>query len=248
MIKNIIKFILRRISETLFDLIGIKIVKLNINNKKLFYKHDSSRQVLNIGELQELYFGRIFEGFFVEVGAFDGKSFGAVWGLANKGWSGLLIEPSALNIEKIRRNYSDLPKIRIIKAAVADVTGKTYLWNDGALSKLTNASPEAIEVDQFTLDEILRINKVNPGFEFLSIDTEGCEKNVLEGFSLDFFKPKMICIEIMDASLTEIKRNTYYSEIYREFYKNKDYVVIYKDWINTVFVRSDLYLGLRTFQ
>ena len=57
------------------------------------YKIPSNCQVDNLNELYIEYFGYPSEGYFVEVGAYDGELFSNTACLADTGWKGLYIEP-----------------------------------------------------------------------------------------------------------------------------------------------------------
>ena len=46
-----------------------------------------------------------------------------------------------------------------------------------------------------TLNDLLKKYKINRGFELLSIDVEGNELDVLKGFDIEYWKPKIIIIE-----------------------------------------------------
>ena len=46
-----------------------------------------------------------------------------------------------------------------------------------------------------TLDHILKINNIKPGFEFLSIDIEGHEIEMFKGFSIEIWRPQLIMLE-----------------------------------------------------
>lgn len=60
------------------------------------YNHPKS-QIPNLDSIYQKYFTRFFgipyQGFFVEVGAYDGESYSNTSGLADSGWNGLYIEP-----------------------------------------------------------------------------------------------------------------------------------------------------------
>ena len=60
---------------------------------RTFYPQQPTCQISNMWLIFETFFGQRTEGLFVEVGAFDGVLYSNTWGLAARGWRGLLIEP-----------------------------------------------------------------------------------------------------------------------------------------------------------
>ena len=67
-----------------------------------------------------------------------------------------------------------------------------------------------------------KINKVIKNkFDFLNIDIEGFDFKVLKSINLYFYKPKLICIEILDKN--KIKPVS-------KFLKSCEYMFIKKNW------------------
>ena len=58
-----------------------------------FFRSSPSCQIDNISELYEVFLTTKLDGVFVEVGAFDGYTFSNTWGLAQRGWRGIYVEP-----------------------------------------------------------------------------------------------------------------------------------------------------------
>lgn len=146
------------------------------------------------------YFGEKNDGFFVEVGANDPENRSQTFFLERKGWRGILVEPQASCCEKLRRIR---PQAQVFQVACGapDQRGKArfQINENDAFSKLSQnlpASPEAKyeEVQVVTLDDILT-QAQNPGIDFVSIDVEGFELQVLRGFNLAKHQPKLLLIE-----------------------------------------------------
>lgn len=83
--------LLRRTAALMNKLAG-KIGGPPLGGDELFYPAAPYVQVPNSSFLLESVFGRTSEGLFVEVGAYDGITFSNSWGLASRGWSGILVE------------------------------------------------------------------------------------------------------------------------------------------------------------
>ncbi len=195
-------------------------------------------------------------GFFVEVGAFDGVTLSNTYFLEQMGWSGVLVEPIG---ELCQRATAARPRSRVVHAACSKQGSKgtatfTVTQNVPVLSYL-NADEEhiarckreganlvEIQVPLRTLDDILleqrkiEDGKVGPWqknggwcIDLVSIDTEGCELDVLDGFTLDRFKPRVLVIENDRPSGSAIEPYLL-KRGYRKFHRQK---------INDFYVRKD---------
>ncbi len=161
-------------------------------------------------------------GYFIEVGAYDGVTLSNTYFLEQMGWSGILVEPIA---DLCHRAGAARPRSRVVQAACSKRGSRgtvtfTVTQNVPVLSFLTadedhiarckreGADLVEIEVPLTTLDDILlgmrTCSDGQPGpwqrnrgwcIDLVSIDTEGCELDVLDGFALERFKPRVLVIE-----------------------------------------------------
>jgi FkbM family methyltransferase len=133
------------------------------------------------------------KGFFVEVGAFDPVALSQPWTLEQRGWEGLLIEPIPAHAENLRRNR----RARVFEVACGHPRqhGRVAQMSlAGGLSSLhTNQGP-SVNVRVVTLDSVLLEAHVQR-IDFLSVDVEGFELDVLRGFSFERYRPKLILLE-----------------------------------------------------
>lgn len=148
----------------------------------------------------EFFDGRA-KGFFVEVGANDPYLRSQTWHLEQAGWTGVLVEPQPDLVDKL----TTMRKAKVFAAACSspEDAGRTLpLHVAGPLSSLDRermapgAVPEAvIDVQVRTLDSILEEARAPVGFDFLSIDVEGHEIEVLRGFDIARWRPRLILLE-----------------------------------------------------
>lgn len=147
------------------------------------------------------FFNGATSGFFVEVGANDPFERSQTWHLEQLGWTGVLIEPQpdlAARLVKSR-------KAIVFAAACSspqDAGSTLPLHVAGPLStlKLNRMAPGAkaeavIEVPVRTLDSILVEADAPSPLDFLSIDVEGSEIEVLHGFDFARWRPRLMMIE-----------------------------------------------------
>lgn len=146
-------------------------------------------------------------GFFVEVGANDPKTESQSWHLEQSGWTGVLIEPLPELAEKLRT----MRTARVCEVACSSPqrAGSTMrLHVAGAFSSfdprlaVTGVQPErAIDVPVRTLDQVLDEANAPCPIDFLSIDVEGHELDVLSGFDFGRWRPRLILLEDHVTSL-----------------------------------------------
>jgi FkbM family methyltransferase len=172
------------------------------------------------------YFGNADSGFFVEVGANEPVSdYSQTWHLEQRGWRGILVEPNRQLFDAIGRQrprskgyhvacsapdkvgYAEL-KIPVMSGGEVD-TGKAALEVEIDHAGFSDYRTQRVRV--VTLDSILEENKVEH-IDFLSIDVEGTELDVLKGFDLGRYRPRLILLEDKLVYLNKhrwLRRNGY---------------------------------------
>jgi FkbM family methyltransferase len=150
-------------------------------------------------------FGDRADGHCVEVGANDGRTGSASYLFERRGWQCLLVEPIPALVEEIRKHRT----CRVVNCAASSRAGEARFFvaeNVEAISGL-DLTPERAEwiqqaggtikeitVRTATLDSLLE----EAGFgelDFVTIDVEGHELSVLEGFDLDRYRPRIVILE-----------------------------------------------------
>src|SRR5258708_17645463 len=147
------------------------------------------------------FFGGARSGFFVEVGASRPEQESQTWHLEQIGWTGVLIEPQPNLASDLR--YARSAKVFAVACSSPENAGRRMqLHVAGPLSALDRdrmapgAQPErVIEVPVRTLDDILIESRAPVGFDFLSIDVEGHELEVLSGFDFARWRPRLVLLE-----------------------------------------------------
>lgn len=155
-------------------------------------------------------FGENRDGYCVEVGAYDGRTGSATYAFERRGWHCLLIEPNPALVEQIRQHRSG----QVVNCAASDSEGTASFFvaeNVEQMSTLT-ITPEhhawieqaggeirQITVRTATLDSLLA-EAAFPQLDFVTIDVEGHELTVLEGFSLEHHRPRIVIVENNSAS------------------------------------------------
>ena len=140
-------------------------------------------------------------GFFVEVGANHPQDGSQSWHLEERGWKGVLIEPHPELADKLRQVRR--AKVFAFACSSPEHAGQRLpFYIAGPLSTLDRAAmapgsqPKAIiDVPARTLDSILTEASAPQPIDFLSIDVEGHEIEVLRGFDFTRWQPRLILLE-----------------------------------------------------
>ena len=219
------------------------------------YNVPKTCQIDCLNEIYEKYFGYPSKGYFVEVGAYDGEFVSNTSCLADHGWEGLYIEPIYDHYLKCLKRH-DKNNVTVANVAIGLEEGETKIYYGDTLTTLDREQvlryseidwaqhigfTETV-CDQMRLDTLMEKINVPKEFDILVVDVEGKEKEVFETFDLDEWKPKMLIVELEDEHPSFQNYDKLIKDIksLREFIKNKGYIEIFKDYINTVFIREDL--------
>jgi FkbM family methyltransferase len=150
------------------------------------------------------YFHDERNGVFVDVGANDYRRFSNTYYLeTNLGWSGLAIEPQ----RKFAADYAKhRPRTVFIPLFVSDQSNAEVVLNvPGNNDLIASADKTFVEhmggdsvvplrTNTTTLDDVLERERIQR-IDFLSIDVELHEPEVLRGFTLERFRPRLVCVE-----------------------------------------------------
>jgi len=225
-----------------------------ISRRRVMYKISESCQIDTLNDIYTKYFGYPSKGYFVEVGAYDGEFVSNTSCLADHGWEGLYIEPIYDHYLKCMKRH-DKNDVTVANVAIGLEEGETTIYYGDTLTTLDkdqvqrysemdvfqHISFSTTVCDQMRLDTLMEKIEVPKEFDVLVVDVEGKEAEVFETFELDEWKPKMLIIELEDDHPSFQKYKDLVNRIkdLRQYILDKGYVEIFKDHINTVFVRNE---------
>ena len=182
------------------------------------------------------YFKNKNNGFYIDVGCYHPLHRNNTFLLHKNGWSGINIDIHQFSIDLF--NYLRPDDVNL-NCAVSNLNGVTKMFYQKKLSQLSTIDEKQAkiafqgniktsEIKCFTLDAILEKLKFNEKkIDLLDIDVEGGDLKVLKGFSLEKFKPELICVEIHEK---EIK----HSETY-EYLSNFSYELVWSGVFSHIF-------------
>ena len=151
-------------------------------------------------------FGPERKGFFVEFGATDGKTLSNTWFLEKYfGWTGILAEPARVWKDNLLKERDCSIDLRCVYKQSGELVtfSETSVGELSTISKFSesdmHASSRRKSLDYFvetvTLHDLLLQHRAPKFIDFLSIDTEGSEFEILENFDFSKFDFGLICIE-----------------------------------------------------
>jgi FkbM family methyltransferase len=155
-------------------------------------------------------FNQKTNGFFIELGANDGLTqSNTAFFEKYRNWTGILIEPSFLAFQKCLLNRTK--SICINAACVSKDFNDNEIMGDfdsGCLMASINGErlnqKNLTKVKALTLENILDNNLSNRNIDFISLDTEGYEFNILNGLNLNKYRPQYMLIEIYKKDFSKI--------------------------------------------
>lgn len=149
------------------------------------------------------------DGWCVEVGANDGVHGSTTLYFEKLGWTCVLIEPNPDLAAKLRAERSakvfeyaassDAGEATLLVAEGAEFAHgvSTVCVGEEAVAKLNSYgfSARPVAVRSARLDAILDEAEARPPIDFMSIDVEGHELEVLKGFTVERWKPRIVIVE-----------------------------------------------------
>ena len=189
----------------------------------------------------DIYFSQKRHGFFVEVGAYDGIILSNTYHFEKeRGWSGILVEPDVKKAELCRENRANSRIFECAAVGSNNIKEVSFHQVDGgevySTINLIDSHRQRIEeyglahhevkVRAMTLDKILAESQARR-IDFVSIDVEEAEFEVLNGFDIKKWKPAIVFVESNSSERKpEIRdyfvRNGYvyfHSIVVNDFYK-----------------------------
>lgn len=131
------------------------------------------------------------DGFFVEFGACDGKLISNTLTLETLGWRGILVEPLPKWHDALRTNRSCIADTRCVWSRSGERLTLNEIADDAYATQASvvpgaRATTTAHEVDTVSLDDLLREHNAPRLIDFLSMDAEGAELDILNAFSFGY--------------------------------------------------------------
>ncbi len=200
---------------------------------KIFIKRKTYSQFQEDLFINDFFKNKI--GFYIDVGCYHPLKYNNTALIYNRGWSGINIDLNKTSIDlfNIAR-----PKDKNICAALSNTNEVSKFYFDHILSPVNTLNKEFSKIvskkisfkehsikkiKKYTFDKLVDEFNLNvTNIDFLNIDAEAHDMEVLEGFNLNKFKPQLICIELYNKKLNLNEK------LFNDFLRNYNYSLIKK--------------------
>lgn len=148
------------------------------------------------------------KGFYIDVGANDSKRFSNTMRFYKRGWYGINIEPDTNKYKQLRKKR---PRDINLNIGVSTKPGKLkfFVFSPDTLStfsplearkKLSEGYKVVKElfIDTQQLTQVIQKYCKNIDIDFITVDTEGYDMEVLKSLSWERFRPKLVCVETVN--------------------------------------------------
>jgi FkbM family methyltransferase len=159
-------------------------------------------------------------GFYMDIGAFDPIIGSNTYYFYRQGWSGINIDarPGSMN-----RFKKDRPRDINLEMGIGSLSGKmkyhmiesrpemnTFSLENLIEEQMQHQITSTFEVPMVRLGEIQKkYVPANTHIDFVSIDTEGHEMEVISGFDFEMHRPTVFAVELSGvASLDDVAQNS----------------------------------------
>lgn len=154
------------------------------------------------------FFGPNEKGFYVDVGAYDPDEESVTKLFYDRGWSGINIEPQKRYFDRLVKKRRRDTNLNIgVADKASTLTLREYVDGTGlstfSSSMQQSYSKQAPAAAQKYIDHKVKVKRLEDVFkeqkvtsiQFLKVDVEGFEYEVLMGNNWDKYRPEVVCIE-----------------------------------------------------
>ena len=197
--------------------------------------------------LADDFFKKKTHGVYIDVGCHQPILNNNTYRLYKRGWAGINIDLDFNTIDMF--NFFRKKDLNI-QAGVSDTIEEKKLYffhNRSAINTLSESTgskaKEIRKIQTTTLNNIIENSKFKDAeIDYISIDVEGHEINVLKGFNFKKYKPKLVVLEFIDTSIKEFYEQKFENVINSDIHKlmeKENYKLI--NWIHDdlIYVQND---------
>ena len=178
-------------------------------------------------------------GYFVEFGAASGVELSNTWLLEKKmGWRGILAEPNPVFHDSLKANRTcDVTakcvfartgeQLEFLASHIPELGRLASVPADDMHEKRRTRRPKVITVETISLNDLLIEHGAPQTIDYLSIDTEGSELQILEAFDFDRWDVRAITVE---HNFTPQRQALYDLLVAHGYRRQLEGVSLYDDW------------------
>ena len=194
--------------------------------------------------IKKKFFDGKKNGFFIEIGAYDGIIGSNCYHFERfLNWDGIAIEPSNVQFEKLKRNR----KCKVLNNAISDevkevefieviegltqmsgINDRFFKRNIDIISTNQPSKTKSVSLKTITFDEIVPKNR---DIDYLSIDIEGGEMNLLK--SIDF--------KINNIKVVSVENNVPKEQNFKNFFEEVNFTYLDRIGQDEIFYNNEYF-------
>jgi len=222
--------------------------KIRLNRKNTPYKIDTAIQKKILGAhsqyLEDIFIDSIFRGkatgTYVDIGANDPSDLSNTKRFYDRGWTGLNVEPDVHMHQKL---CAERPRDKNLNIGIGNQTGELTFYElspntlssfnkESALQSLRKEGAILVSetpVNVISLADLLKENVHSGQIDFLSVDAEGLEVEILSSNDWKEYRPIAVIVELNQDKKGSVAK----------LMQSNEYLLVYYNGTNGIFVDSN---------
>lgn len=179
----------------------------------------------------------------LDLGANDGINLSNSRELIELGFNAALVEPAPVPFAKLEALYAGNEKVSLFNFAIGEQTGRADFYDSdshlkiGDTSLLSTLVPaqknrwgatqkfKKIEVDVFTFRDFMEVHSPYQVYDFISIDCEGLDFQILTQMNLLAMKTSVVIVEWNGVDFEKFDR----------YFQDMNFSLIHKNGVNLIY-------------
>ena len=194
--------------------------------------------------IKEVFFKNKKNGFFIEIGAYDGIQGSNCYHFEKLlNWSGIALEPSSIQFEKLKKNRKckllnnavshEIKEVEFIEVTegltqMSGINDNSFKRNINIISNNERSKIRSINLKTITFEQVVPKNVV---IDYLSIDIEGGEMDLLKSINFNNNEIKVVSVE--NNSPTELN--------FKDFFYDKNFIYFDRVGQDEIFYNSKFF-------
>ncbi len=187
-------------------------------------------------------------GFYIDVGAYHPINLSNTYRFYKRGWNGINVEPNHTKFSFFERQRTRDINLNI-GIGQSETRSKFFIFDADTLStfskqmaenyeKIGHKMTEIKEVDLMPLKKVIEKYAIGKKIDFLSVDTEGYDLEVLKTNDWNMYRPSFIVLETVEYSKEILGKKL--NDTYDVFMEKINYKKIADTYINSIFIDKNI--------
>ena len=194
--------------------------------------------------IKDVFFKNKKNGFFLEIGAFDGIQGSNCYHFEKfLNWDGVALEPSSIQFEKLKKNRKckllneavshEIKNVEFIEVTegltqMSGINSNSYKRNLNIISNNQRSKTQSINLKTIIFEQAV---PKNINIDYMSIDIEGGEMDLLNSINFDSYNIKVVSVE----------NNAPADLNFKDFFDSKNFIFFDRVGQDEIFYNSDFF-------